>query len=164
MPTKILFLDIDGVMVLDPHKGKNEGVHGHDPFYKPSVRALNHIISSTKCKIVNSSGWRRFFDFEQIQEIFQWNGVQQVPIGFTQDYDGEEKQVPPGKEIEMIRCREVLSWLRAHDTNGRPSWCAVDDMDLSFGLDKFVRCPDNNSGLSYRGVPENVISILNGTS
>lgn len=161
MPMKILFLDIDGVMVLDPHKSKVEGVHGHDPFYKPSVEAINHIISSTKCKIVISSGRRRFFDFEQMQEIFQWNGVQDVPIGFTQDYEADEKVPTPGKELEMLRCREVLSWLRAHDTNGRLSWCAVDDMELGFQLDKFVRCPDINSGLSYPGVPQKVISILN---
>lgn len=161
---KILFLDIDEVMVLDPHKVKDPGLYGHDPFYKPSVDALNHIISSTNCETVISSGWRRFFDIEQIQEIFQWNRVQKVPIGFTQDYDGDEKQLPPGKEIEMLRCREVLSWLRANDTNGRLSWCAVDDMDLSFGLDRFIRCPDNNFGLSCRGVPEKVIAALNGTS
>jgi hypothetical protein len=106
----------------------------------------------------------KIFDIEQIQEIFQWNRVQKVPIGFTQDYDGDEKQLPPGKEIEMLRCREVLSWLRANDTNGRLSWCAVDDMDLSFGLDRFNRCPDNNFGLSYRGVQEKVIAALDGTS
>jgi hypothetical protein len=161
---KILFLDIDGVMVLDPHKVKEHGLYEHDPFYKPSVDALNHIISSTNCEIVISSGWRRFFDIEQIQEIFQWNHVQRVPIGFTQDYECDEGTLPPGKEIEMLRCREVLSWLRAHDTNGRLSWCAVDDMDLSFGLERFVRCPDHNFGLSYRGVPEKVIAALNGTS
>ena len=158
---KILFLDIDGVLVLDPHKGKDEGVHGHDPFHKLSVDALNHIISSTKCEIVLTSGWRRFFDLEQMQEIFQWNGVQKVPIGFTQDYNGDDKQLPPGNEIEILRCREVMSWLSTHDTNGRLSWCAVDDMDLSLELDNFVRCPDNNYGLSYRGVSEKVISTLN---
>ena len=55
-----------------------------------------------------------------------------------------------------------MSWLNTHDTNGRFSWGAVDDMDLSLGLDNFVRCPDNNYGLSYRGVTEKIISTLNG--
>jgi len=161
---KILFLDIDGVMVLDPHKGKDLGIHGHDPFYKPSVVALNGMLSTTDCEIVMSSGWRRFFDLEQINEIFQWNGVLKPPIGFTQDYIINEKQLPPGKEIEILRCREIMSWLSSHDTNGRFSWCAVDDMDLSFGLDRFVRCPDIYFGLSYKGVADKVISILKNTS
>lgn len=162
MPMRILFLDIDGVLVLDAHKSKEQGPHGHDPFFKPSIDVLNNIISTTNCEIVISSGWRRFFDFEQIHEIFQWNGVHKTPIGFTQDYEIDDNKLPRGKEIEMLRCREVLSWLRAHDANGRLSWCAVDDMDLSFGLDKFVQCPDNKFGLSYRGVGDKVISILNG--
>ena len=157
---KILFLDIDGVMVLEPHKDNNEGIHGHDPFYKPSVNALNQILAVTNCEIVMTSGWRRFFDLEQMKQIFQWNGIQNVPIGFTQDYHGDEKELPPGREIEMLRCREIMSWLTSHDANGRFSWCAVDDMDLSFGLDRFVRCPDNKFGLSYKGVPDKVISIL----
>jgi len=76
------------------------------------------------------------------------------------DYDGKS-ELPAQREIEMLGCLGVMSWLRAHDANGRFSWCAVDDMDLSFGLDKFVRCPDDNLGLSYRGVPEKIISILN---
>jgi hypothetical protein len=159
---KVLFLDIDGVMVLDPHKGKDEGIHGHDPFYKPSVGALNQILSVTNCEIVISSGWRRFFDLEQMQEIFHWNGIQKGPIGFTQDYNGNEKQLAAGKEIEILRCREIMSWLASHDANGRFLWCAVDDMDLSIGLDKFVRCPDNKFGLSFSGVPDKVISTLNG--
>jgi hypothetical protein len=160
---KILFLDIDGVMVLDPHRGKVKGIHEHDPFFKPSAMALNHIIKSTDCEIVISSGWRRFYDLEQMHDIFQWNRIHKVPISFVQDYEGNEKELPLDKEIEMLRCREVLSWLKTHDANGRFSWCAIDDMDLSFGLDKFVRCPDIVYGLSYRGVAEKVISILNGT-
>lgn len=54
-----------------------------------------------------------------------------------------------------------MSWLSTHDANGRLSWCAVDDMDLCLELDNFVRCPDNNYGLSYRGVSEEIISTLN---
>ena len=162
LPMKILFLDIDGVMVLEPHKSSGQGVHGHDPFFKGSIEALNNIITSTKCEIVISSGWRRFFDLEQIQEIFLWNGIHKVPIGFTQDYDGKS-ELPAQREIEMLRCLEVMSWLRAHDANGRFSWCVVDDMDLSFGLDKFVRCPNNKLGLSYEEVQEKIISTLNGT-
>lgn len=133
--------------MLDAHKRVDKRIHEHDPFFEPSVKVLNQIISSTNCELVISSGWRRFYDLEQMREIFEWNQVQKVPTGFTQDYDKEDRQLPPGKEIEMLRCREIISWLETYDANGRFSWCAVDDMDLSFGLDKFVRCPDIVYGL-----------------
>lgn len=107
---KVLFLDIDGVMVLDPHRGKDKGIHEHDLFFKPYTEALNHTIQSTDCEIVISSGWRRFYDLEQMREIFEWNRIQKLPIGFTQDYDRlEEEQMHPSREIEMLRCREILS-------------------------------------------------------
>lgn len=54
-----------------------------------------------------------------------------------------------------------MSSLSTHDTNGRFSWCAVDDMDLSLGLDNFVKCPANNYGLSHSGLSEKIISTLN---
>lgn len=149
-------------MVLEVYK-KDKGPHGDDLFYQPCREALNRIISMTGCEIIISSGWRRFYDLEQIREIFEWNRIIKIPIGFTQDYDGQT-DLPKGKEVETIRCREILSWLGAHDANGRISWCAVDDMDLSFGLDKFVRCPDHRLGLSYKGAADKVISILNGTA
>ena len=156
---KILFLDIDGVMVLDTAQGIEQAMRGETSFHEPCVQALNDIITRTGCEIVVSSGWRRFFDLEQIREIFQSNGIVKTPLGFTQDYRAGE-QLPAGKELEILRCREIMTWLASHDVNGRFSWCAVDDMDLSIGLDNFVRCADNNYGLSYRGIVEKVASIL----
>ena len=61
----------------------------------------------------------------------------------------------------MIRRREILRWPKDHDGTGISSWCAVDDMDLSFVLDRFVRCTNVNHGLAYKDVPEKVISFLN---
>ena len=156
---KILFLDIDGVMVLDTAQGIEQAMRGETSFHKPCVQALNDSIIRTGCEIVVSSGWRQFFDLEQMREIFQSNGIAKAPMGFTQDYRAGE-QLPSGRELETLRCREILSWLASHDVNGRFSWCAVDDMDLSIGLDNFVRCPDNSCGLSYRGIVEKTVSIL----
>jgi hypothetical protein len=159
---KILFLDIDGVMVLDIDQGIEQAIRGETSFHKPCVQALNDIISRTGCEIVVSSGWRQFFDLEQMREIFQSNGIVKTPMGFTQDYRPGQEQLPSGKELEIMRCREIMSWLGSHDVNGRFSWCAVDDMDLSMGLDNFVRCADKSYGLSYRGTVEKVASILDG--
>jgi hypothetical protein len=154
----ILFLDIDGVMVLGKVRGN--GLHGHDPFDKRCVNALNQIIEKTGCDIVITSKWKHFFDQIQMEQIFTWNGVKKLPIGFTED-SPNEPNVPPNRQIEMDRGREILTWLKDHDGAGISSWCAVDDMDLGFVLDRFVRCTDLNHGLAYEGVPERVISFLN---
>lgn len=155
---KILFLDIDGVMVLGKVRGN--GLHGHDPFDKLCVSALNRIIEMTECDIIITSTWKHFFDQIQMEEIFAWNGVRKVPIGFTQDRPNDPKSSQE-RQTEIDRGREILTWLKDHDGTGISSWCAVDDMDLGFVLDRFVRCTDLNHGLAYEGVPERVISSLN---
>jgi len=155
---KILFLDIDGVMVLGKVRGN--GLHGHDPFDKRCVNALNQIIERTECDIVITSTWKHFFDQIQMEEIFTWNCVRKLPIGFTQDYPNDPKSSPNG-QIEMNRGREILRWLKDRDGTGISSWCAVDDLDLSCVLDRFVKCTDVNRGLAYKEVPEKVISFLN---
>jgi len=48
LPVKILFLDIDVVMVLESNKGSGQGVHGHDPFFKGSIKALNEYCHFDK--------------------------------------------------------------------------------------------------------------------
>ena len=151
-------------MVLDTAQGIEQAMRGESSFHKSCVHALNAIISRTGCDIVVSSLWRSFFDLEQMREIFQSNGVLKSPFSFTQEYRRGQEQIASDNAQEIVRCREIMSWLGAHDVNARFSWCAVDDMDLSIGLGNFVRCPDKNFGLSYRGVVDKVVSILDGTS
>lgn len=86
--------------------------------------------------------------------------MRKLPIGFTQDYPNDPKSSPNG-QIEMNRGREILRWLKDRDGTGISSWCAVDDLDLSCVLDRFVKCTDVNRGLAYEEVPEKVISFLN---
>lgn len=148
--------------MLDIYRGIEQALRGEASFHEPCVQALNDITSRTGCEIIVSSGWRQYFDLEQMHKLFESNGVAKKPMGFTQDYRPCKDQIPLQNELETIRCREILSWLGSHDVNGRFAWCAVDNMDLSIGLDNFVRCPDKNYGLSYRGVVEKAATILGG--
>ncbi len=153
----ILFLDIDGVMVLFGKGGIHNGIHDHDPFDKDCVQVLNKIIDETNCDIVISSTWKRDFDLKQIQEIFSWNGVKKIPIGFTPEIDEKLLQ---DKEFEVIKCREITKWLLENDPKARYKWCAVDDWDLSFELKNFVGCRDNKMGLKSKGISNKIILYL----
>jgi hypothetical protein len=153
---KILFLDIDGVMVPIGTGATNNGLYDHDPFDIDCVKELNTIIEKTDCEIIISSTRRHFFDFEQIQEIFSWNGVQKVPSDLTPNY---ESKFGPDEEWENIRCHEISGWLSNNDTNQELKWCAVDDMDLSLGLQNFVWCHPKE-GLKSKGVTGQIISHL----
>lgn len=153
---KILFLDIDGVMVPIGTGAKNNGLYDHDPFDKDCVSELNMIIEKTDCEIIISSTWRHFYEFEQIQEIFSWNGVQKIPSGLTPDY---ENKFGPDEEWEKIKCHEISGWLTDNDVNRELKWCATDDTDLSIGLQNFVRCLPEE-GLKSKGVTPQIISYL----
>ncbi len=150
----ILFLDIDGVMVLE---NNSEGIYDHSPFDKGCVKVLNDIIDKTSCEIIISSTWKHFFSLKEMQEIFSWNGVNKVPIGFTPNYD---KKLEQDEEPDIIKCHEITQWLSKHGSNDTCRWCVTDDWDLSYALKNFVRCRDNKKGLKLKGVSEKIISYL----
>lgn len=151
----VLFLDIDGVMVLRI-SGYNGTLYDHEPFDKDCVKVLNNIIDKTDCEIIISSTWKHFFDLKQMQEIFSWNGVQKTPHGFTPNYKEKSEEEEPAS----IKCREIIGWLSNNNTDNKFNWCATDDWDLSFALQNFVGCRDNKKGLKYKGISEKIITYL----
>ncbi len=82
---KILFLDIDGVLLP---QFKNDGHFLYDDqmlerFPKNCINALNHILTETNCEIVISSDWRRYFNLSKLIDIFKINGIIKSPIDVT---------------------------------------------------------------------------------
>ncbi|HXX05873.1 MAG TPA: HAD domain-containing protein [Candidatus Bathyarchaeia archaeon] len=151
----VLFLDIDGVMVPFGMVGRDEGIYDHDPFDKGCVKILNTIIDQTDCEIIISSTWKHFFDLKQIQEIFQWNGVIKAPIDVTPNSEETIDEEP-----EDIKCHEISKWLSKNKTKISHGWCAIDDWDLSFGLQNFVLCHNSRKGLKTKGISEKIIFYL----
>ena len=65
---RVLFLDIDGVMVIDYSKENRDEDHTH--LFNPiAVNLLNKIVEITNCHIVISSSWRKR-DLAWIRKVF----------------------------------------------------------------------------------------------
>lgn len=93
---KVIFLDIDGVLVnFTSMKLPRLTLDGQDfsthRFYQPAVVALNRIVRETGAKIVISSSWRGGRDsIPKLQRILDANGVIGEIVGVTPCYDGTE--------------------------------------------------------------------------
>lgn len=148
---KIIFLDIDGVIVPDYQKVNDQAFSKHnewdaEPFSKLGMIILNKILITTNAKIVISSDWRLNYSLQEIKNIFCAAGVifgEDVIIGFT-------RRSKYGDYISN-RAEEILDWVAIH----RPEhWVAIDDLDLSSYLpvDNFVHCKKPNEGLKQTGL------------
>ncbi|KEQ25877.1 HAD domain-containing protein [Paenibacillus tyrfis] len=91
---KIIFLDIDGVLVTSRHMVQSKKYFGHE-FDPECVRNLQEILEITKAKIVISSSWREGRTLKQLQSIFEINGIKNV-VGMTPIIEGAIR----GKEIK----------------------------------------------------------------
>jgi len=124
--TKVLFLDIDGVLnCMYPTPSDNhewidleEWRYGFNP---ELVARLRFIIANTNCKIVVSSSWRHHTNYAPYQHDRNWRDVlaeklrrprEEVFVGET----GYDKQGRRGVEI--------LQWLSDHYVG---NYCVVDD-------------------------------------
>lgn len=159
MQIKILFLDLDGVMVLED--SVRDGPFNTDMFDPECVRVLNEIIKETDCQIVLSSDWRLHFNLRQIWDIFKFNKVARFPLGFT----GEATSGGGWTSVKLLeehRGIEIKRWLGQHGLQlPFKFWVVVDDMDLSPHVSRFVRT-DWERGLVTEGVKEEIIEKLNG--
>lgn len=146
-PTKILFLDHDGVICLDNQWGgryqKREEAKlfethdlwslplnvRFDDFDQECVAILNEIITQTDCEIVVSSDWRKWATVEEMGDYYQSQGIMKRPIDFT------PTKLPEGltyyyrdSYLQEVRSYEILQWLSEHPEVTH--WVAIDDLDM----------------------------------
>jgi len=127
---KILFLDHQGVMRLDPVcwlAGKPE----LQDFDKGAVQILNEIIKETDCEIVVSSDWKLWVSLEEMKDFYISQGIIKSPIGYTLDKSSEIMSLD---DLARLRVEEITQWL---DDSDVLIWVAVDDLDLR-KLERFV--------------------------
>lgn len=141
---KILFLDIDGVLVTRNHQIANEYKELKDnlPQFDPLVvKNILDIQSKTDCQIVITSTWRTT-GLENLQKIFKKRGIKNIfdvtPIGFE----------------FRTREEEIKNWLYNNDVD---SFLIIDDMEIS-DFENFIKC-DPEFGLVSS---KKSIEILNG--
>ena len=151
---KILFLDHQGVMRLDPvcwSSGKPE-LLDFDP---EAVCALNYIIGDTGCDIVVSSDWKLWAGLPEMQRFYAGQGIIKAPIGYTPYYAPKSGLL---KDLAQARSEEIKSWLA--DSQCVSAWVAVDDLDMRAYLESFVFV-DDIRGLKSDLVANAIIEFLN---
>jgi hypothetical protein len=141
---KIIFLDIDGVLVLnDPGEPHAEYAH---PFDKKCVAALNEILNETNAIIVLSSTWKKVWDLKRLDFIFKFNGVIKSPLDITDDFNNREKEI-----TDYVQRKNVSDFV------------ILDDMHMDIFPKNFVKC-SMNEGLKEEGIKKRAISVLKRSS
>lgn len=163
-PTKIIFLDVDGVLrALHGNKdflkhtktieingqrvpliGGSTDMAGID-FWPQALRSLRHVVARTGARIVLSSDWRK----EDVLKQGVCNQLEEYRIpplyGCTPDLDKASAGVVKTlhSSFREKRCKEIRRWIKAHPNV--TIWVAIDDIDLSMP-DKEAKIQEMISG------------------
>ncbi len=150
--TKIIFLDVDGVLNYvdcwnDPANADKSIVFG-----KECVKQLNRIIKETGAKLVVSSNWRLYKDHYDALIDKNISGIEGEFIGETPD-------LLPDISRETSRGLEIKEWLDEYDEDCKYIILDdVDDMDDLIG--QLVQTDFEGKGLT-KEIADTAISILN---
>jgi len=105
--TRIIFLDMDGVMNHEGYFRIANDKNERDPIDPVCVEYLNGIIEDTGAKVVISSTWRRWYKVEAMQNQLDHKGFKGEIIGKTPDvYSSHKYNAPRGCEID--------DWIKKH--------------------------------------------------
>lgn len=154
MKSKIIFLDIDGVLNVMSQEFDDYG-QLFNPIF---VKNLADIIEKTNAKLVISSTWR-YSGLKQMVNMWKYRNLPGEIIGITPDL---YKDVDRGDEIK--------AWLEKN-IDKVDNYCIIDDDEdmLTEQLNNFVKtsgnidhpdCDDIGYGLT-KICSEKVIEILN---
>lgn len=142
---KIIFLDIDGVMVTSRHLVQSNRYFGHE-FDPECVRNLKEILERTTVDIVISSSWRDGRTLNQLQSIFELNGITRI-IGMTPIIEG------------AIRGREIQEYIDTNEKSEIEQFVILDDEEEMGDLRKYLIETDFRTGLTSQ-IKDEVISRL----
>jgi hypothetical protein len=140
MAIKTIFLDIDGVLVLnevgEPH------AENAAPFDKECVAALNEILNETNAIIVLSSVWKKAWDLKRLDFIFKFNGVIKSPLDITDDFNNREKEI-----TDYVQRKKITDFV------------ILDSTELVLFPKQFIKC-NAEEGLKQEGIKDRTIAIL----
>jgi hypothetical protein len=165
---KTIFLDIDGVLATNTQFSMNrakfwrrnpnmEELNVPYPWDKGAVDVFNEILEATGAEIILSSDWKLYFSLNNLNEIFQFNGVNKSPIGVTSNLF-----IASGN-LEMTRAGEIKEYITEHNIE---NYVVIDDlnvgkyMKLTCDDDKFF-ITTNRDGIKQSGLKEKIINKLN---
>lgn len=153
-----LFLDIDGVITTPKQwnlsmKAKTrlhqyESVYPFDPL---CVKILNEILDAYDFKIIVHSDWVYHFNLNEMQDIFEINGVSKTPLDTT------------GYGFSMDRFKDRLLRIENYvKENGATPGLVLDDMNIMNPIvrNSFFHIENGDEGLKKTGVKEKILNFL----
>jgi hypothetical protein len=154
---KIIFLDLDGVMVPMWGAGHTNAMSKNnkwaaEPMCKKAVKILNEILDVTNAEIVISSDWRHHYKLSELREIFDANGVKKLPIAFT-----VSSRNYTGMNLEGGRMEEIREYVKRHRIE---HWVSIDDLDMFDLYPHFAHCKNAQAGIKATGLKDKIIKIL----
>lgn len=170
---KVIFLDHDGVLATDKEYEKPRhkiGKQSFYPFNKGCVKILNEILEEVPdVEIIVSSDWKLYWSLEEMHEIYKWNGIIKMPIGYTIDSykHFNVNMLEANRASEITHCM-MHNKLKLYDDviqNNKKvkanKYAVIDDMDMSiFFPQNFVLCGMPMEGITQTGVKEKILKIL----
>lgn len=157
---KHIFLDIDGVLATSnqyyTNKKKWHPTYDCYRFDEKCVKVFNEIIEKTNPIIILSSDWQNHYNIEQLNDIFEWNGLNCVVTDVTGTAWGSKfKNL---SQLEECRAYDVIQYAKKHDIK---EYLAIDDLNLSHWLDDyFIHTPRANEGIKQSGIKEKILNKL----
>ena len=115
---KVLFLDIDGVLVNKRSLAERNQM-GRSVADPACIASLNRIVEATGCKVVLSSSWR-FCGLQEMNRILEFWGCKFQLHGMTPDLTRKQDTLYVG----VPRGREIEEWLRTSQVD---SFVILDD-------------------------------------
>lgn len=141
--TKIIFLDIDGVL----NNAKLRWREGMDAIDFTCVKILGDIIQATGAKIVIHSTWRvGFSDINSLKDAFS----KFLPPLIIDSIIDMTLDLPDGKAAE------IREWIAENDFGGK--FAVIDDDEIH--IENFFRTNDNKFGLTW-SIAKQIIEHLN---
>lgn len=157
---KYIFLDIDGVLVMDFNNYDLE--KNRCNFDLLAVENLNHLISKTDAQIIVSSCWRYHYrnNLKGLQDLFKDYNFKYANniIGTTPSISFPKLEVT----MSVPRGIEIEYWLRQHtDTIDQYRYVIIDDDGdmMLWQKDNFIQTK-TDEGLTFN-VANKCIEILN---
>lgn len=159
----VFFLDIDGVVatyqqiyISNPKKWHPK--HKCYKFDVKCVKVFNEIIDIINPLIVLSSDWKLHYTIEELNEIFEWNGVNTIVSDITPKLL-IEKDFYSINDLEKYRANEINAYIKEHNIT---KFIIIDDLNMSewFG-DMFIHTPRIHEGIKQTGVKEKIIKLYN---
>jgi len=158
---KHIFLDIDGVLATsNQYRTNKKNWHPMYDCYRfdeKCVKVFNDIIEKTNPIIILSSDWKDHYTIAQMNEIFEWNGVNTKVSDITMPSWGV--QFTSLQQLEECRSYEINKYVVEHELK---RWVAIDDLNLKLWLpENFVHCTRVSEGIKQSGVKDKILKILN---